>query len=272
MMTELDAVMDEQFCQGFELEALADVVLRNETERWVSGFANIAVETEHTNRYRWASQFVSGKKVLDIACGSGKGSNILAKEGQAKKVVGCDIDSKAIRYASIRNKHENISFVANDAQRFDDGEKYDVIISFETIEHIPDVEAYLTRMKSLLAEHGSFYVSTPISCRDLDSTPLNPFHLREWGFRPFQKLLGKYFSIEQIYVQLCYQLVVPNFPFLRKGARLYTALKQRLPLPERSASDSYIMKPAEYDRVRFPEKDLGKSYTGYQILKCSKLP
>ncbi len=266
-MNDFDALVDEQFCLGFELEALADALVRNETERWVSGFANIAVETEHMNRYRWVSQFVSGKKVLDIACGTGKGSNLLAKEGQAKKVVGCDIDSKAIRYASIRNRYDKVSFIAGDAQQFADSVTYDVAISFETIEHIPDVEAFLATIHRSLGMNGNFFVSTPISFQKLDTSPANPFHLREWGFRPFQELLAKYFSVEQIYVQLCYQQVLPNFPFLRKAARFYNALQ----LSGRSISAPYIMKPVEYDSKKFPEKKLGKSYTGYQILKCSKM-
>jgi 2-polyprenyl-3-methyl-5-hydroxy-6-metoxy-1,4-benzoquinol methylase len=200
--TEENKMRDEQFCQSFELKALADLLIRRESERWVSGFADVFVEKEHSSRYEWILQFVSNKTVLDIACGIGKGSNLMAIEGGANEVVGCDLDPDAIKYASIRHKHPNVSFVNHDAQTFQDERKFDVIVSFETIEHLPNVELFLNRMKELLKADGKIFISTPISKKSFDTDPHNPYHFQEWGFREFQNLISKYFFIEDIYLQM----------------------------------------------------------------------
>ena len=58
---------DELFCLSYETNAMADLLIRKETERWVTGFANLDVEVEHISRYNWAIDFVNNKRVLDIA-------------------------------------------------------------------------------------------------------------------------------------------------------------------------------------------------------------
>ena len=62
---------------------------------------NTGTGLEHIHRYKFALNYVKSKKILDIACGEGYGSNILSSE--AEKVLGIDISSESINYA--KNKY-----------------------------------------------------------------------------------------------------------------------------------------------------------------------
>lgn len=264
--SEIQQLKEEQFCQAFEIKAMADLLIRKETERWVSGFSDVIVEEEHSSRYVWVSDFVRDKRVLDIACGTGKGTFTLAQVGNAGTVVGCDLDGDAIKYASIRNKHHRVSFVVNDAQQFSDDNKYDVIVSFETIEHLTNVDAYLRGMAKLLTKDGYFYVSTPISRKALDSKPENTYHVQEWGFNEFQNLISNYFTIEEIYIQMRFE----NYAYAhsRFKRRILTAIERKniRIVKEKYLCNEKIMRPVKYDNrdsVLF-ERNCG--VTGLQIL------
>ena len=79
------------------------------------------------------SNLTKDKNILDIACGSGFGSYIIATDGKAKQVIGVDLDNDAIRYANHKFHHDNIKRFVGDAVKFKYKEKFDIIISFETI-------------------------------------------------------------------------------------------------------------------------------------------
>ena len=100
--------------------------------------------------------------MLDIACGSGYGSFIIAKEGNAKEVVAIDLNPDSIRYGNHRFGLSNINRFVGDAQEFIQQESFDIIISFETIEHLPKYEQFLQNMAKTLSKNGNFFVSTPI--------------------------------------------------------------------------------------------------------------
>ena len=61
------------------------------------------VMREHWARYRYAEPLIKGKTVLDVACGSGYGSNLLAQT--AKTIVGGDIEKETIEYC--KEKYQN---------------------------------------------------------------------------------------------------------------------------------------------------------------------
>ena len=72
---------------------------------------NTNIYKEHVARYEFASKYIKSKKILDIACGSGYGSEILSKNG-AYHVIGCDISEEAIEYAKKYYQHNNIEFIS----------------------------------------------------------------------------------------------------------------------------------------------------------------
>ena len=112
---------------------------------------------EHVARYAMLSPFVRGKRVLDIACGEGYGSWLL-KEWGAREVVGVDISADAIAVARKRFGREGVNFLFGDACRAQDflaHASFDLIVSFETIEHVADPLAFLSGLRSLASPEAA---------------------------------------------------------------------------------------------------------------------
>jgi 2-polyprenyl-3-methyl-5-hydroxy-6-metoxy-1,4-benzoquinol methylase len=269
-------IQNQLFCTQFELETLAGTAIRDELERWVPGFTCIQTELEHQTRYGWASQFVAGKKVLDIACGCGYGSAVLAERGDAKSVLGCDIEKKAVKYATIKHKIHNVNYIVGDAQEFSADSSFEVIVSFETIEHLSDPRKFLKNMDDLLVNGGLFLISTPISYKDEDLKPYNPYHRIEWGINSFQKLVGEYFEVEKVLVQLSPFCIIkanlwkilfpPRISRIRHTIKFVVSKlsgQKKQPLSE-------ALKPKPWNPKDNPARELGKDIFGQQILVCRK--
>jgi 2-polyprenyl-3-methyl-5-hydroxy-6-metoxy-1,4-benzoquinol methylase len=176
-------------------------------ERLVLGKSKSRVENEHLARYRYASQLVKGKRVADIACGTGYGTQLLAKAG-ALNVHGMDLSEDAVRYCVENNNTPAVTYSVANAQNLTtiaDG-AFDIVVSFETIEHLPNVEAYLDEMVRVLRPGGTFLVSTPD--RRIASLmyfffrhPGNKYHVREYTERELLNLLSTRFQIKACYGQ-----------------------------------------------------------------------
>jgi hypothetical protein len=152
---------------------------------------------EHLARYAVLAPFVRGKRVLDIACGEGYGSWFL-KEWGAREVIGVDISTEAIDSARKRFGREGVSFLVGDACRaheFLEHASFDVIVSFETIEHVADPQSFLVGLRSLVTPAAGIFISCPNDHVAMPANQSNPFHLRKYTFEEFQHLsegiLGK---------------------------------------------------------------------------------
>ena len=146
---------------------------------------------EHLIRYLFAVKFVGGKNVLDIACGSGYGTQIMAKNG-AREVIGIDINEGVIKRANENNKLENVKYVFGDARKIELANKsQDVVVSFETIEHLEHVDEYLSELKRVVKSEGLVIVSTP---NWEVGKNMNPYHLKEYKRDEFEGVLRRYFS------------------------------------------------------------------------------
>jgi SAM-dependent methyltransferase len=134
------------------------------------------LEAEHVARYRWAAALVTDKRVLDAGCGTGYGSELLAREG-ATEVVGIDVDVDTVD-AAQRASTGKTAFVAADllALPAELGD-FDVVVCFEVLEHLDDPEVALNRLAAVLRPGGVLAVSSPN--RDV-YPPGNPFHLHEF--------------------------------------------------------------------------------------------
>jgi|WetSurMetagenome_2_1015567.scaffolds.fasta_scaffold00428_20 ubiquinone/menaquinone biosynthesis C-methylase UbiE len=160
------------------------LVLNNESK------TNIIYD-EHLVRYQLAAQVAKGKRVLDIACGSGYGARILAQAG-AEKVIAIDRDSAAIEAAIKNYGQDNIEFKTGEVENIKEADgSFDLIISFETIEHLPDAEKYLQELARVLKKEGTALISTPN--REVFGQK-NPYHLKEFTKQEFQEILQKYFK------------------------------------------------------------------------------
>ncbi len=243
-------IEDENFALKFELDALADLTVRNEAERWVPGFMWQQTEAEHRSRYELALSYVKDKKVLDVACGSGYGSYLLAEKGKAKGVMGFDLNEKSIRYGNIRYPYPNVIRKIQDAQQFDLPDSFDVVVSFETIEHLSDYRQFLGNIKRSLKPKGVLIISTPI-VQKTRTTCSNPYHLIEWSFSDFQKILKEFFEIEKVYTQS----LAWKESFLDKVKRKIFSTK--------SPVDFSLKKQMDF----VSDKNL---VAGYQVVVCKK--
>ncbi|HVX00016.1 MAG TPA: methyltransferase domain-containing protein [Candidatus Babeliaceae bacterium] len=265
-MDNLTDLQEEIFCLKYELDALAEISLRHKAERWIPNFIDERTNREHWDRYKLAIRYAKDKTILDIACGVGRGSYTLATEGSAKSVTACDIQESAIRYATFRNRHEKISFSIQDAELYKQPDTFDLIVSFETIEHLKNYEAFLQNVYDSLRPKGIFMVSTPISHMDVNTAPVNPYHVQEWGFEKFQQILSKRFSIIKVFTQVIkYE---PPLPFMKRALK---SLSIHLGMNRHTDQDvdSGFPKMEEY-KNQYRVKDLGSKFIGFQTVICEK--
>jgi SAM-dependent methyltransferase len=153
----------------------------------------------HLKRYEFARPFCAGKEVLDAACGVGYGTAVLAEA--ATRAVGADVDPAAISYAREHYTRANTEFVVADLLEppFANG-SFDVVASFETIEHLREPETFVAHVARLLRDGGVFVVSTPRA--DVTThEPENPFHEVEFSRADFEALLRRYFLQVELYGQ-----------------------------------------------------------------------
>jgi len=175
-----------------------DGVLESTGERFLPWTPNARMAYEHLHRYRFATRFVRGKRVLDIACGEGYGAAMLAES--AALVIGADLDAATLAHARRRYPGDRLLFVRADAQRFALATgSVDVVVSFETIEHFAQQEQFLAAVKAALTADGLLIVSTPNPHVYTDeSGHYNPFHERELDHQEFVELLGRHFRQVQV--------------------------------------------------------------------------
>jgi ubiquinone/menaquinone biosynthesis C-methylase UbiE len=163
-------------------------------ERFVPG-APGEIWYEHWHRYHFAAPLAKDRDVLDVACGEGYGSALLARN--AHKVTGVDLATAAIEHARARYAdRRNLDFRAADcsALPFPDA-SFDAVVSFETIEHIAAQEAFLDEVRRVLRPEGLFILSCPNKAEYTDKrSTVNEFHVRELYRDELEGLLAPRFA------------------------------------------------------------------------------
>jgi 2-polyprenyl-3-methyl-5-hydroxy-6-metoxy-1,4-benzoquinol methylase len=198
--TQAHDVADELFATRFELDALASSLIDGTSERWVDGFVPLSTAIAHRRRYAFAATRAPGRRVLDLSCGAGCGSYALATAGAAE-VVGVDLDPDAVRYARLRYHHDRCSFHRADAESWTPEQPFDLVVSFETIEHLQRPAEMLATLKRSLAPDGEALISTPVALTDVER-PSNPYHIHEWTVAAFEALLAEAgFAVRQTWYQ-----------------------------------------------------------------------
>lgn len=179
-------------------------------ERVVPGKTPDDIYLEHMNRYVFAAICAHDKTVLDVACGTGYGVHYLVKRG-ARRAIGVDISLEALNYAQDKfGQDSGVGFVCADGTRLPYVDHvFDVVISFETIEHIRRYRRFLSECRRVLKKNGLFICSTPnrrVFSPNIDK-PLNPFHFKEFWPEEFHRLLSRYFVDITLYGQRDVNLV-----------------------------------------------------------------
>ncbi|KAB2748055.1 class I SAM-dependent methyltransferase [Brucella anthropi] len=148
----------------------------------------------HAARYCSVSGICKDKAVLDIACGEGYGSYLMAQHWGARSVVGVDISDEAISSARKNFQANNTQFVKSSAYDIDtvlDGQRFDLIVSLETIEHVDKPELFLRKIKSIASADATFVISCPNDHYYYpDENMGNPYHFRKYTAKEFYDLVS----------------------------------------------------------------------------------
>jgi len=161
----------------------------------------------HVGLYNFAFEYCDSKLVLDMACGVGYGSAILARK--AGLVVGAELSLSSLK-SNRAERHANLQLVcANAPTPPFKPSSFDTVVSIETIEHVLAYRAFLEKCAMILKPDGAFVVSTPNTIFSeptkvlvkRQSRPANPFHVKEFEAEEFASLLREYFLDVEVFSQ-----------------------------------------------------------------------
>lgn len=175
-------------------------------ERYIPEYfvdTNDEIVKEHEDRYNSIIKLIDNKVVLDAACGSGYGSFEISK--YAKSITGIDISNDSIEYAKNNYKAENLNFnVASVTEMPFENHHFDVVVSFETIEHITEKQQllFLEQIKRVLKKDGILVISTPDKLNYSDKKNYkNEFHIKEFYEKEYFDFLVSFFKNVEFYYQ-----------------------------------------------------------------------
>jgi len=152
----------------------------------------------HLVVYEWIAAMVAGLRVVDMACGEGYGSDVLARF--ARSVVGVDANPEAHEHARLRYTADNLRFERALVEQF--AEPADAVVFLQTIEHLQQPGAALDHFASLLEGDGVVFLSTP---NVLTLAPNgaarsdNPWHVHEYQPTEFESLCRAHFARVELY-------------------------------------------------------------------------
>jgi SAM-dependent methyltransferase len=139
----------------------------------------------HLDRYDFAARQCLGGHVLDIACGVGYGTRRLADQNPSIRCVhGVDISAAAVAFARQHYADSHVSFFRDDARKFFGEERYDTVVSLETIEHISDPASLVRHLAGLVRPGGRLIGSVPTT----PSVDGNPHHVTDFTENSFRRL------------------------------------------------------------------------------------
>jgi ubiquinone/menaquinone biosynthesis C-methylase UbiE len=172
--------------------------LKDDGERMIPSFhKGTVMYAEHMTRYVCAQEICKDKTVLDIASGSGYGTQLLAHT--ASFVYGVDVDKRSVEYAKQNYQEKNIQYLAGDGVSIPlDDNSVERVVTLETIEHVENYKKFLSEIRRVLTKDGLAIVSTP---NKLEFTQGNHFHLYEFEYEELLNLLKKEFKYVDSYFQ-----------------------------------------------------------------------
>ncbi|HZG15314.1 MAG TPA: class I SAM-dependent methyltransferase [Candidatus Bathyarchaeia archaeon] len=157
---------------------------------------------EHIARYYFATPYIRGR-VLDIACGTGYGCHMVAKERKREvtEIVGVDNDRDTLAYANVEYNHQKVTYVQGNAV---DPElpaqlgMFDTILSFETIEHVEDDQQFMDNLYDMLKPGGTLVLSSPFG-RGRGMPTSEPFHVHQLTPDEFAQLFMRFSQVDIYY-------------------------------------------------------------------------
>jgi len=204
----------------------------------------------HVAVYEWIAERCAGLRVVDLACGEGYGSNLLAQK--ASQVIGVDANPEAYDHSRARYQRPNLSFQRGLVEDFD--EEVDAVVFLQTIEHIHEPEKLVETISRIAP---AAYISTP---NRLTLAPPgaeksdNPWHLREYDAGQYRELLEPHFaSVELLGLFHARKLRVHELAIRAGWDRIHPALHITKPfydrfIPAISARD-FQLRPGPLDKA-----------------------
>ena len=149
----------------------------------------------HLVVYRAIAERCRGLEVVDMACGEGYGSAVLAE--QAARVTGVDANPEAHEHARLKYTRPGVRFVRDLVETYD--EPCDAVVFLQTIEHVRNPVEILDHFRSMLRPGGVAFVSTPnvltLAPEGAEKSG-NPWHVKEYRAHEFRELCEQ--SFEQV--------------------------------------------------------------------------
>jgi SAM-dependent methyltransferase len=203
----------------------------------------------HLVVYEWIARQLAGASVIDMACGEGYGSDVLARG--AASVVGVDANPDAHEHARLRYRRANLRFARDLVETF--AEPADAIVFLQTIEHLRDPGAVLDHFSSLVGAGGRVFLSTPnvltLAPKGAERSD-NPWHVHEYRPEEFASLCREHFAGVELYGLFHARKLRAHEVALRLGwDRAHAALRLTKPFydwftPAIAASD-FALRPAD---------------------------
>lgn len=156
---------------------------------------------DHWERYIFATNYIKGNRIIDVACGPAYGTALLSKYSNTR-VFGLDVDENTIKISS-KNYGEFCDFfhIAGYSWPFETN-SIDSIVSLETFEHLDNTDLFLKEAHRVLKPGGNLVLSTPLNDTMSRFNPENPFHLREYTWDELGEQISQKFNIIERYSQI----------------------------------------------------------------------
>jgi SAM-dependent methyltransferase len=209
----------------------------------------------HLVVYEWIAARTIGRRVVDMACGEGYGSEVLSRG--AASVVGVDANPEAHEHAKLRYVRDNLSFERGMVELWE--RECDALVFLQTIEHVQDPDAVLRHFRGMLAPDGAAYVSTPnlltLAPEGAEKSD-NPWHIKEYRAHEFKALCERSFGrVELLGLFHARKLRVHELAIRAGWDSVHKALRLTEPFYDRftpaiAASDFALKREGEADLDR----------------------
>ena len=149
----------------------------------------------HAARYELVATAAAGRDVLDAACGVGYGSALLAANAASVTAVDLSVDALAVGAQTYAHPAVRYAAARVESLPFPDA-SFDVVASFETIEHITEPAAALAEFARVLRPGGRIFLSVPNGVRDRHNG--NPHHLSFFSLPELRALVSERFQVKDV--------------------------------------------------------------------------
>ena len=220
-------------------------------ERFIPGTRG-EIWIEHWHRYHFASRWSAGRRVLDIACGEGYGSALLARN--AAHVTGVDLSAAAVEHArQAYGALGNTDFREGSCARIPlPDASIELVVSFETLEHMDDHEAFIEEIARVLTPDGVLLMSCPNKEEYSDKRGFtNEFHVKELYRDQLDALVRRRFAHADWYGQrpTFYSIIVPERPGPWAGQLVEVTEKEPQAASSRLSNPLYFIVAAGRERA-----------------------